>query len=105
MLGDVKSLLKMLQSCSLELARAVDVVGALTDTLEDYKSGAHFSELWKDIQGLVAHRKITTKTLIKTRSKAICRFLDSLIMSSVRQRYSDHQTDKDFNRAVFFSGI
>lgn len=44
MLGDVKSLSKMFQSCSLELARAVDVVGTLTHTLEDYKSEGHFSE-------------------------------------------------------------
>lgn len=78
MLGDVKSLSTMLQPCSLELARVVDAIGAPTDASEDYKNETHFTEQWKDIQGLVVHCKIRTKTLIKTRQKVIFRFLDSL---------------------------
>lgn len=84
------------------MARAMDIVGALTDTLKDFKREAHFSEQWKDIQGLVAHCKISTKTLIKTWSNVICRFLDSIIMISVGQRYSDHQPNTTSTEVSFF---
>lgn len=37
-LGDAKCLSDILQSSSLDLARVVDLVGALTDTLQNYRS-------------------------------------------------------------------
>ena len=46
-LGDAKCLSDMLQSSSLDLARAVDLVGALTDTLQDYRSEGYYGELWE----------------------------------------------------------
>ena len=38
---------KLFLTSSLDLARAVDLVGALTDTLQDYRSEGYFGELWK----------------------------------------------------------
>ena len=54
-LGDIKSLSDILQSSSLDLERAVDVVGAFTDTLQGYRREAYFSELWNEMEELVEH--------------------------------------------------
>ena len=64
MLGDAKCLSDMLQSSSLDLTRAVDVVGALTDTLQDYSEG-YFGELWKEVEEIAEHCKISVQTVYK----------------------------------------
>ena len=38
------------QSSALNLSRAVDLVGAFTDTLQDYRSEGYFGELWKEVE-------------------------------------------------------
>ena len=59
MLGDAKCLSDMLQSSSFDLARAVDLVGALTDTLQHYRSEGSFGELWKEVEEIAEHCKCT----------------------------------------------
>ncbi|KAM3620053.1 uncharacterized protein V6R79_017566 [Siganus canaliculatus] len=48
-LGDTKFLSDMLQSPSLYLARAVDLIEALQDTFEQYRDVLFFGELWTEI--------------------------------------------------------
>jgi hypothetical protein len=55
--GDAKCLSDMLQSSSLDLARAVDLEGALTDPLQDYRSEGYFGELWKEVEEIAKHCK------------------------------------------------
>jgi hypothetical protein len=62
-LGDAKCLFDMLQSSSLDRARAVDLVGALTDTLQDYRSEGYFGELWKEVEEIAEHCKISEQTV------------------------------------------
>uniref|UniRef100_A0A3B5PPY9 DUF4371 domain-containing protein n=1 Tax=Xiphophorus maculatus TaxID=8083 RepID=A0A3B5PPY9_XIPMA len=100
-LGDIKILSDMLQSSNLDLSKAVDLVGSLTDTLKSYRSEACFGELLRDTQELVESCKISTLPLSKRQPKASSRFLDSLVMTTVGQRHSD-QSNEDFNRGVFY---
>ena len=46
-----------LQSSSLDLARAVDLVRALTDTLQDYRSEGSFGELRKEVEEIAEYVK------------------------------------------------
>jgi hypothetical protein len=48
----------MFQSSALNLARAVDLVGAFTDTLQDYRSEGYFGELCKEVEEIAEHCKI-----------------------------------------------
>uniref|UniRef100_A0A3B5QKP1 DUF4371 domain-containing protein n=1 Tax=Xiphophorus maculatus TaxID=8083 RepID=A0A3B5QKP1_XIPMA len=98
-LGDIKILSDMLQSSNLDLSKAVDLVGSLTDTLKSYRSEACFGELLRDTQELVECCKISTLPLSKRQPKASSRFLDSLVMTTVGQRHSD-QSNEDFNRGL-----
>lgn len=76
-LGDAKCLSDILQSSSLDLARAVDLVGALTDTLQNYRSEDVFGKLWKEVEEIVEHCKITVQTVCKRQPKTSLRFCDS----------------------------
>lgn len=62
MLGDAKCLYDMLQSSTLDLARAADLVGALTDTFQDYRNDNYFSELRNKIEELSEQCKISVQT-------------------------------------------
>lgn len=63
MLGDAKCLSDMLQSSTLDLARAVDLVGALTDTFQDYRTENYFDELWKEVKEVAEQCKIGVQTI------------------------------------------
>uniref|UniRef100_A0A3P8QPS5 TTF-type domain-containing protein n=1 Tax=Astatotilapia calliptera TaxID=8154 RepID=A0A3P8QPS5_ASTCA len=51
-LGEIKLLSDVLQSPSLDLAKAVDLIHALQDTLDQYRSESCFDELWQDRESL-----------------------------------------------------
>lgn len=98
MLGDAKCLSDMLQSSTLDLARAVDLVSALTDTFQDYRTENYFDELWKEVEELAEQ----CKTHSKRHPRISSRFLDSLVMSTVGQRNCD---DEGFPRSLFHQVI
>lgn len=101
-LGDAKCLSDILQSSSLDLARAVDLVGALTDTLQNYRSEDVFGKLWKEVEEIVEHCKITVQTVCKRQPKTSLRFCDSLMMSTVGHKNSDQSDGESFQRAIFY---
>lgn len=101
-LGHAKCLSDMLQSSTLDLARAVDLVGTLTDTFQDYRNDNYFSELWKEIEELTEQCKISVQTPYKRQPRISSRFLDSLVMSTVGQRNCD---DEGFPRTLFYQVI
>lgn len=100
--GDVKILSDMLQSRSLDLVRAIDLVGSLTDTLKSYRSDCTFGELWKEIEELVHHCNISTEAQNKRRPKTNLKFLNSLVMSTVGQRHSEFANNEEFNKSIFY---
>lgn len=99
MLGDAKCLSDVLQSSTLDLARAVDLVGALIDTFQDYRTENYF-ELWKEVQELAEQCKISVHPQRHPRISS--RFLDLLVMSTVGQRNCD---DEGFPRSLFYQVI
>ncbi len=101
-LGDAKYLSDMLQSSSLDLARVDDLVGALTDTLQNYRSERFFGELWKEVEEIVEHCKISVQTVCKRQPKTSLRRHDSLIMSTVGQKISNQSYGESFQRAIFY---
>jgi hypothetical protein len=38
-----------------------DLVSALTDTLQDYRSEGYFGELWKEVEQIAEHCKISVQ--------------------------------------------
>lgn len=101
-LGDTKCLSDMLQSSSLDLARAVDLVGALTDTLQDFRSEGYFGELWTEVEKISEHCKISVQTVCKRQPKTSLRFHDSLMMSTVGQKICDQSDGESFQRDIFY---
>uniref|UniRef100_A0A087YHR8 Uncharacterized protein n=1 Tax=Poecilia formosa TaxID=48698 RepID=A0A087YHR8_POEFO len=97
MLGDTKCLSDMLQSSTLDLARAVDLVGALRDTFQDYRNEKYFDELWKEVKELAEKSKISVK-IDRRYPRLSSKCLDSLVMSSKGQRKCD---DVGFPRSLF----
>lgn len=98
-LADAKCLSDMLQSSTLDLARAVALVGALTDTLQDYRTENYFGELWKEVEELAEQCKFGVQTHSKRHPRASSRFLDSLVLSTVGQINCD---DEGFPRLLFY---
>lgn len=101
-LGDAKCLSDMLQSSTLDLARAVDLLGALTDTFQEYRNENYFGELWQEVEELAELCKIGVQTHYKRHPRVSSRFLDSLVMSTVGQRNCD---DEGFPRSLFYQVI
>lgn len=91
----------MLQLSSHDLARAMDLVVALTDTLQNYKSGGFFAELWKEVEEIVEQCKISVQTACKRQPKTSLRLHDSLIICTVGQK-STHQSDGESCQRVLF---
>ena len=102
MLGDAKCLSDMLQSSTLDLARAVALVGALTDTFQDYRNESSFGELWEEVEELAEQCKIGVQTQYKRHPRISSRFLDSLVISTKGQRNCD---DEGFPRSLFYQVI
>ncbi|KAL6476361.1 hypothetical protein MHYP_G00148600 [Metynnis hypsauchen] len=89
-------------SSTLDLARAVELVGALTDTFQDYRNEKYFGELWKEVEELAEQCKIGVQIQYKRHPRISSRFLHSLVMSTVGQRNCD---DEGFSRALFYQVI
>ena len=78
----------------------MDLVGALTDTLQDYSEG-YFGELWKEVEEMAEHSKISVQTVCKRQPKTSLRFHDSTL-STVGQKNCDQSDGESFQRAIFY---
>lgn len=65
LLGDAKLLSDMLQSSSLDLAKAVDLVEALISTSESYRSEQVFGDLWDTVLELAKQCNVSIDTAPK----------------------------------------
>lgn len=62
-LGEIKLLSDVLQSPSLDLAKAVDLIHALQDTLDQYRSEFYFDELWQDAMDIAEQCTVASETV------------------------------------------
>lgn len=103
LLGDSKVLSDMLQSPSLDLAIAADLVNTLKDSLQEYRSETFVDNLWSSIVETATACNIAIESAEKKRSRKVSsRLGGAIVMSTLGQRkYNDG--DKDiFRREIFY---
>ena len=101
-LGDAKCLSDMLQAPSLDLARAVDLIHALQDTLEDCRAGSCFDELWQHSVDTAKQCNIAVEAVEKRSQCGSSRLSGYLVESTVgHRRCKDGDKDK-FRTGVFY---
>uniref|UniRef100_A0A3B4VHH5 DUF4371 domain-containing protein n=1 Tax=Seriola dumerili TaxID=41447 RepID=A0A3B4VHH5_SERDU len=83
MLGDTKFLSDMLQSSSLDLARAVDLIHALQDTFVSYRNEAFFEELWTEVLDIAQQCNISTKSVSKRKPKTSTALHGAIVTSTI----------------------
>ncbi|KAG8013673.1 hypothetical protein GBF38_022153, partial [Nibea albiflora] len=93
-LGDTKFLSDMLQSSSLDLARAIDLIEALQDLMLKCRDESSFDQLWTEVLSMAQQCNISTERMSKRQLKTSSALNDTVVMSTVGQRYSD--IDKDY---------
>ena len=72
------------------------------DTLQDNRSEGYYGELWKEVEEIAEHCKISVQTLCKIQPKTRLKFHDSLMMSTVGQKNSDQSDGESFRIAIFY---
>uniref|UniRef100_A0A3Q1FDQ5 DUF4371 domain-containing protein n=1 Tax=Acanthochromis polyacanthus TaxID=80966 RepID=A0A3Q1FDQ5_9TELE len=103
LLGDAKVLSDSLQSPSLDLAMAVDLVSALKDSFQEYRSETFVDSLWKDIGDTATKCNIAIENAEKKRSQKVnSRLGGSVITSTLGQRKCNDSDKDSFRRTIFY---
>ncbi len=97
-----KFLADMLQSMSLDLAKAVDLVEAFQDTLQDLRSDSSFDEIWKDTVDTGKQCNVAVETVVKRPQKMSSRLSGSIVESTVGQRRCKEGDMELFRSGIFF---
>lgn len=92
----------MLQAPSLDLARAVDLIQALQDTLEGYREESYFDELWQHSVDIAKQCNIAVEAVEKSLQRLSFRLGGFLVESTKGQhRYKEGDKDK-LMKGVFY---
>ncbi len=97
-----KFLADMLQSTPLDLAKAVDLVEAFQDTLQDLRSDSSFDEIWKDTVDTGKQCNVAVETVVKRPQKMSSRLSGSIVESTVGQRRCKEGDMELFRSGIFF---
>ncbi len=101
-LGEAKFLADMLQSTPLDLAKAVDLVEAFQDTLQNLRSDSSFDEIWKDTVDTGKQCNVAVETVVKRPQKMSSRLSGSIVESTVGQRRCKEGDMELFRSGIFF---
>ena len=103
LLGDAKVLSDTLQSPSLDLAMAVDLVSALKDSFQEYRKETFVDNLWKSIVDTATKCNIAIENAEKKRSQKVnSRLGGSVITSTLGQRKCNDGDKDSFRRTIFY---
>lgn len=103
LLGDAKVLSDMLQSPSLDLAMAADLVSALKDSLQEYRSETFVDNLWASIVETATECSIAIQSAEKKRSQKVSSRLGGSVITSTWGQHKCNDGDKDaFRRTIFY---
>ncbi|CAM4665821.1 unnamed protein product [Leuciscus chuanchicus] len=103
LLGDAKVLSDTLQSPSLDLAMAVDLVSAIKDSFQEYRSETFVDTLWKSIVDTATKCNIAIENAEKKRSQKVnSRLGGSVITSTLGQRKCNDGDKDSFRRTIFY---
>lgn len=103
LLGDAKLLSDMLQSSSLDLAKAVDLVEALIDTFESYKIEQVFGDLWDTVLDLAKQCDVSIDTAPKRKRKLNTQLQGYHVLSTVGSH--EMRNDKEYYRTGIFNVV
>ncbi|KAK0143096.1 Zinc finger MYM-type protein 1 [Merluccius polli] len=98
--GETKLLSEMLQSTTVDLSRAVDLVEALVQTLNDFRQESFFDNLWDEVLNICEQCDAATQSVAKRPRKLSSRLREYHILSTVGQR--ELECDKETFRTSFF---
>lgn len=101
LLGDAKMLSNLLQSSSLDLAKAVDLVETLIDTFQSYKTEQVFGDLWDTVLELAKQCDISIDAAPKRKRKLSAQLQGYHVLSTVGSH--DMGNDKDYYRTAIFN--
>ncbi len=92
----------MLRSTPLDLAKAVDLVEAFQDTLQDLRSDSSFDEIWKDTVDTGKQCNVAVETVVKRPQKMSSRLSGSIVESTVGQRRCKEGDMELFRSGIFY---
>ncbi|XP_019905690.2 zinc finger MYM-type protein 1 isoform X1 [Esox lucius] len=98
--GDTRGLSDLLQSPSLDLGSAVDLVEALVKGFQDYRDESYFKELWKEVLDIAEQCNVETEPAPK-RKKKLSSKLDGLSVMSPLGERPDKSRDT-FRTSIFY---
>uniref|UniRef100_A0A3B1JDS8 HAT C-terminal dimerisation domain-containing protein n=1 Tax=Astyanax mexicanus TaxID=7994 RepID=A0A3B1JDS8_ASTMX len=100
--GETKLLSDMLQSPSLDLSKAVDLVEALIQTLNDYRNESFFDSLWNEVLTTAEQCDTAVQPTAKRQKKLSSKLGGHCVLSTVGQKKSDSELEKESFRTGFF---
>lgn len=101
-LGDAKCVSDMLQAPSLDLARAVDLIHALQETLQDCRAGSFFDDLWQQTVETAKKCNVAVEAVEKRTPRGSSRLSEYVVESTIGQRrFKEGDKDK-FRNGVFY---
>ena len=101
-LGDAKCASDMLQAPSLDLAKALDLIHALQETLEDCRAGSCFDDLWQQSVETANKCNVAVEAVEKRTQRGNSRLTEYLVESTVGQRRSKEGDKDKFRTGVFY---
>ncbi|KAL3997012.1 hypothetical protein ACER0C_009668 [Sarotherodon galilaeus] len=101
-LGEIKLLSDVLQSPSLDLAKAVDLIHALQDTLDQYRSESCFDELWQDAMDIAEQCTVASERVKRRVQRESLRLKGYFVDSPIGQHRCKEDDKDKFKREVFY---
>nr|XP_054594271.1 zinc finger MYM-type protein 1-like [Nothobranchius furzeri] len=101
--GETKLLSDMLQSSTVDLSKAADLVEGLVQTLTDFRQESFFDKLWGEVLNICEQCDAATQSEAKRQIKTSSRLREYHILSSVGQR--ELASDKETYRSSFFYSV
>ncbi|KAF3833304.1 hypothetical protein F7725_026969, partial [Dissostichus mawsoni] len=98
--GETKFLSDMLQSSSLDLSKAVDLVGSLVQTLNDFRQESFFDNLWDEVLNISEQCDTAIQPAAKRQKRLSSKLAESFVLTTVGQRETEQ--DKHGFRTAFF---
>ncbi|XP_034064839.1 zinc finger MYM-type protein 1-like isoform X2 [Gymnodraco acuticeps] len=90
----------MLQSSSLDISKAVDLVESLVQTLNDFRQESFFDNLWDEVLNISEQCDTAIQPAAKRQKRLSSKLAESFVLTTVGQRETEQ--DKHGFRTAFF---
>ncbi|KAF3845859.1 hypothetical protein F7725_002937 [Dissostichus mawsoni] len=93
-------LVTLRKSSSLDLSKAVDLVGSLVQTLNDFRQESFFDNLWDEVLNISEQCDTAIQPAAKRQKRLSSKLAESFVLTTVGQRETEQ--DKHGFRTAFF---